>query len=1194
MARLRLILGPAGSGKTETVLREAAAASLQEPLGPPLLLIVPEQQGVQIERSALARIAQLSASPDGAAATARIRVLSLTRLARLLLERAGRSYNKLSELQRRLLVFRLLEPGREREARAAVYSDLLAELALWETTPAQLRQRASELQADAARADTPLNRQQFSQLSAKLEALAAVQDKYLLACEDAGLDFRPAPALIPELLSEDNWPQLAATRIWIDGFAGFTPAEESALAALLRACETLTPTVLLDPRRRFGPLGEDGRDWYAPGRALFERWQLLAQRSGAAFEEPMLLEAPSAWPPGSPLARLAQDLPQSQLSSGPPAGGYEDGQHIELVVCADEREETEAAAQQIRALTLPEEMGGSGLRYGQISVVLRDLQRYAPLFQTIFRDYGIPFFLDQRRALTSHPAVELLRGGLRLALGLAGSDDVAALLRCGLLPEPVSGTQREAADELLAYARRHGLRPGQWLSAEDWRFHGQLLGGEDSVDDERLKRREQQLARLNRWRSELLAPVRMLSSALAAQEGALSVREALARAWSCLFDAGVAAKLEAWAQSAELQTLRGHGAAHYQPDQAELHRSVWGALAELLEALDAVAGDLRLPAAELCAWLEAGLAALDTGFPPPLLDSVLVTQIDRGRHGQVEATLLLGLSEDQWPPSQGEAALFSDAERELINGGAAAAVPEAPAGNLLAAGAREQASREPFLFLVAVTRPATRLYLSRPAGGNDGRIRPPSAYLRGLQDAIGLGERPVEAAFAERLQNGSLFLPAAELAARLAQAPLSPASGGASLEQQLWLLAPDAMAAALWSRDEFARAGQPPRLEPELLRALLGRGDGLLLRASASQMETFALCPFRHFSRYFLRVSEEQPPLFDARTMGSFYHSLFERLMRRLQALAPELGWTGMDAGLIEGEAAVVLTELGRQLEQETDYQRVEFLLLRARALLAQHAQLLTELLQEEGRVPLAAELAFGDQPGAGLPPLSLPFAGGRLLLSGKIDRVDLDSAGQATVVDYKLGQRSFKDSWLLAGAQIQMYVYLLALACEDNARQRPGQLELDLQPHSASYQSIEASWNDKSELVLNSSSRELAEAAEGEWEASRRSDLPPRLKPSLELVRRLLGGLAGDIAAGSIAVSPLRDGPQWRACSSCDFQSICRFDPLSHGRYRSVALAGQRNLERSGLQPLTLEAPARRGGQAGRAKGKADPGGGR
>lgn len=1190
MARLRLILGLAGSGKTETVLREAALESIRSPLGPPLLIIVPEQQGVQTERAVLARIAELSAATDQSAATARIRVLSLTRLARLLLENAGRQYNKLSELQRRLLVFGLLEPGRERQARALVYSDLLAELALWQTEPRQLEQRAKELRISAGVESSRVRAQSLERLAGKLELLAQLQQRYISVCDARGLDFRPAAGLIPELLMETNWPGLAQTQVWVDGFAGFTPAEESALEALLKNCKQLSATLLLDPLRKLGPLPSDSRDWYAPTRELYERWQLLAQRCGAGVPEELPPQPPQRWAPGSPLYRLASDsmeatasLPDWPTPEPRPALPGSLG----ALACSDEREEVRAAAQEIRRLCLPPEEGGAGLRFGQISVVLRGLERYAPLVQTTFHDYKIPFFLDQRRSLAHHPAVELLRSGLRLALGLAGNEDVAALLRCGLLPGLPEDEQRDAVDHLLAYARSHGLRPGQWLSETPWQYRLRLLRGEEAVDEAAAQERQEKLDQLNRWRGQLLGPLRALARELNAIGQPLQMAGVLKAAWQALFSTEVGLRLEDWALRADASTAAAAAeewaanepAQLYRPDQSELHRAVWPALVALVDGLAKVAQDLPLSAGELCAWLEAGLAALDTGFPPTLLDSVLVTQIDRGRHGPIAHSLLLGLSEDQWPASQQESALFSDFERRLINRvkpGEDAAVqvlaqqPASPA--LLGSGASEQAQREPYLLLVAATRPSRGLYLSRPAGGSDGRVRPESPYYITLLNTLDIEEQT----FAQlSAADPRPILPAAELVASLADGGLETLTP--ALQTALRRAAPGAWLAARWSRELRSQRGNLPPLSPATLEALLGRGGRLRLRASASQLEAFALCPFRHLSRYFLRLSEDTLPLFDARTLGSFYHSLFERLIIRLRQVAGG-DWGQVNEQTIERQAALVLDELALELPQETDYQRIEFLLLRARALLNQHAQQLLSLLHDEQRRPLATELGFGERPGLPLPALSIDFPGGQLLLSGKIDRVDLDPAGQATVVDYKLGQRDFKDQWLLAGAQVQMYIYLLALAQQAEAGTAAQQsiLPLDMAAHSAAYQSIEPRWKDDEHFEVHETRRELAGEEAGEWEAAARG--APKLKPSLELVRRLLSGQGSAIVGGEIRALPLRDGQQWNACNSCDFRAICRFDPLGEGRYRQLQKTAEANLKATGLEPQAVAKPERKG----------------
>ena len=45
---------------------------------------------------------------------------------------------------------------------------------------------------------------------------------------------------------------------------------------------------------------------------------------------------------------------------------------------------------------------------------MRNGQDYQELIETIFRDYEIPYFIDQKRTMLHHPFVELIRSVLEM------------------------------------------------------------------------------------------------------------------------------------------------------------------------------------------------------------------------------------------------------------------------------------------------------------------------------------------------------------------------------------------------------------------------------------------------------------------------------------------------------------------------------------------------------------------------------------------------------------------------------------------------------------------------------------------------------------------------------------------------------------------------------------------------------------
>src|SRR4051812_14049095 len=94
----RLLLGPAGSGKTFRCLTELRQALCVSPDGPPLLLIAPRQTTYQLERQFL--------SDSSISGYTRLHILSFERLAHFLLERLRKSEPKMLDEEGRVMVLR--------------------------------------------------------------------------------------------------------------------------------------------------------------------------------------------------------------------------------------------------------------------------------------------------------------------------------------------------------------------------------------------------------------------------------------------------------------------------------------------------------------------------------------------------------------------------------------------------------------------------------------------------------------------------------------------------------------------------------------------------------------------------------------------------------------------------------------------------------------------------------------------------------------------------------------------------------------------------------------------------------------------------------------------------------------------------------------------------------------------------------
>jgi ATP-dependent helicase/nuclease subunit B len=1126
---LQLVLGPPGSGKTTHVLDAVAAELAATPAAaqlaaPPLLVLVPEQQTLTIEYELLSRLGR--AAGAGRAVTSRLKVLGFAQLALWLAAGAGAVRPRLDQLGCRLLAWQLLPPGPRRSAQAEELERLVMALARQGTTPADLEACAAQLEGDAA------------QLAVRLRGVAGDWAQFRRLLDERGLQFDAPGTQVAQLLAARPLP--GGTQLYLDGFAGFTGAEQLALEALLGqpGLQQATATLLLDPRRLAGCFETDTYDCYAVSRRLWRQLSGLAVRCGRELTVRQL-SAPRRWPAGSVLDNLARQ------GFGRPAEGTAaaSGGTVQFIECSDLRTEVDYAAREIVRLTRPAATGGGGLRCGEISVVTRSLEGYADLFRTRLDDYGVPCFIDRRPSAMHHPATELVRSGLRLALSgacgvpLADVEDAYALLKCGLLGPPgdTDDAPASAAElplwQLENRAREVGLRLDEWLEDQPWRRPYRLEDETRAADEAAGAAAAQNLEPTRR---SVLAPVYGLAGSIRARLGNLTVAELLALAWDGLLSGPVQHRL-AGAELAE---------------QAGTAAEVLQALAAMFEQLGLAAGALRLSpgtraaagritAEELSTLLDYGLSGLSLGLIPPSQDSVLITEIERGRHHAVRATFVLGLTQDCWPRAVTSAQSFTAGELDAV----AAATPDGR--SLLGQSASEQCEREPYLALVALTRPSERLYASYPALDAQGQPLAPSPFYTSLRRLAGPHARCLQVSRATLL--GSI-----DQAASLEDLQLALSFSGQTDLVQALPTADGTERAWRWAQRQLAQRNCWPVVPAAVAAFRTARSP---LSTSPSRLEAFARCPFQHFARYGLKLRERPEDVFGPQHIGSFYHGLLDRFVQQLNAAG--FDWATADAEELAAVRGQVIQEWQPRLAAFTGRRRSHYLAERAGALLGGTAAWVRPGREDPGAArPVRTELVFGSERGAELPALRLATSRGELLIGGRIDRLDIASDGKAWIVDYKLGPRSFSLRRFLAGADLQLPLYLLAL--EGRVLSVDGR-EHRLHPWQAVLQGIEPAVHDGE---LDFAAQAVIRPA-GSLKAEVRSSLEDgRLRAwMLEGARSIATRLGEALLSGEVSPLPLRDG-HWTACSGCPFRSVCRFDPLAGDQYRDLPATDTKALQ--------------------------------
>ncbi|HEX6988448.1 MAG TPA: PD-(D/E)XK nuclease family protein [Bacillota bacterium] len=1116
-----------------------------------------------MERALLDRLAT--------AATTRAQVVSFRRLEQRVFQEAGGAVRPVpSELAKRLVLRLALARS---EADLKVFAGSARRPGFVDRLSRTIRELRDQGVEAAALAEAARHLEDSDpRLAARLGDLAALLTRYEALLQDRFDDPDRGLARAAARLAAAR--SLRGAAVWVDGFAGFTPAEYRFLEALLLVCGEMTVALCIDGRRRLGEPPAEA-DLFRQTHDTYHRLLRLAERVGAAVTAVDVLDDDAPPPRFAAVPSLAWVEAWLFRAGRPREAAPDPGDAIEVVAAVDPRREVEAVARRIRRLCRDQ-----GLRPREIAVVVRSLEPYEAWIRRVFADYGIPYFIDRRGSLSHHPLLELVRSALEVVAADWPAEAVFRYLKTDL-----AGIERETVDRLERYVVTHGIRGRWWYGEAPWRFR--RLYSLEAEPEDLDPASAADLDLLDQERRRAAAPLIRLQERLApARRDAQPARGLVEAVVQLLIDLDAGTTLERWVAGAE---------AAGDLVVAREHRQAWDLVAGVLEVCAQVLGDEPMTLAEFRQVLEGALEGLQPALIPPALDQVLVGSVERSRQPDVRAVFVMGANDGLFPAVPDEDPIFGDSDRAAL----------AELGVELAAGSRLRLFHERYLAYIALTRSRERLCVSYALTDGAGRQQRPSPIVARLHRLFpGLVEQVEPAWAADPAEPPRLDR--FEIPGRLAGAllpVLRAARRGPAPHPRWWgawsWLTGHAVHGGMLRR--LARALAEPLpvadLPPDLVEGLYGSP----LRTSVSRLERFAACPFQHFALHGLRLEEPPSAEIDPARLGSLMHAVLSRLAGGVRSGGRSLADLG-DAerrSLVERAVDAVAPRLAEEVV--LDSARQAFLVQRVRDIIGWVVEVLVEQERRGRFVTVATELPFGHGGEDALPPLRLDLPGGRrVLVRGRIDRVDLaevDGETWVRVVDYKSSRRSLSLDEVYHGLALQLVAYLAVVV--DAA---PAWLGRTAHPGGAYYQPLIEPVVDEPVEVgdggdaegARDAGRDAGDAARAErLKASKLAGLTAadprviramdaavgsgvselvdagltrdgvprkseRVAPEQQIVRLLdfarqrMAALAGGILAGRIAPRPYRKPNGEVPCGYCPFQAFCRFEG-AYGHHRDL-----------------------------------------
>lgn len=928
-------------------------------------------------------------------------------------------------------------------------------------------------------------------LKNKLEDILAVYRAYEERLAEDGLSDQNSylAELIPLIEGDER---LKETDVVLVGYSAWTAQERRIVSALIRRAKS-TAAFLVGGENDSVYTNEAARHFTA-----------LAREAGA---ELTAVTAPSGLHPAA--ARLAASLYLPSVFCGK-------GTRTDAVFCyeaATAEEEAEHAAEIIKREV------ERGARFRDFAIAAGDPAGDRQVIKRVFSAYGIPCFIDQKRALSEHALSRFLLG--YLAVTRKNFDRAEAL---DFIRNPLFGEDPALIDGFENYLLRHNIRRGGL-------FYPFSRPAERLAEYERIRQKLMSLA----------APRRETAAGFAR-----AVRETAERF-------GAEETLRASALRLRAADER---------EEAAFTEQAYAKASAVLDEIASVMGEAPIRAEEFEEVLSSGFASQEISVIPQFFDAVYLGNFKDCKFKKTKYLFAFGMNGDV-PFTKSDAAILNDSDLGKLQSFRVIVEPKIKAVN----------RRERENTCLALLSFSERLYLSYRLTDRGGRNVSRSElidYILRIFDGLAVmtkeGVARVYEDGTESVKDGldaMRFLDCeqgkrvfARDAGRFREGLLSDFSGASTFY------------ACMAERGEKSALDEILERSNSELQILLGRGRSVLLPAetvSATALERYFTCPYRNFLEGGLKISERRSGEVKPLDAGNFLHAVLERYVGRVSALhTREESDAEVDricADLEKEEAYAVFLEDGKgtvQLERlRAEAKRVAF---------AVRGQIVRSAFGE-----VQTEVSFGNRPSGtegerSYPPLVLNGREKTYSMRGKVDRIDR-AGDYIRVVDYKTGRVSKEDKYLYAGSKLQLYLYMNAFVGEhakpagvyyfpvtDRYTEDGEEPPYQLQGHTLD----ELHVLEKSDLSLSEGSQRseilgisvLIDKKTGEVKPGKsRSLISERAFGAYLKYARLIAeqGIA-ELEAGSIVPSPFED-----ACAVCPYGGICGFEAGVNGEAREV-----------------------------------------
>lgn len=953
---LRIIYGRAGSGKSSYCFQEVAKRLTQEKK---IYIITPEQFSFTAEKKLMEAIQT--------EAVIKAEVITFSRMAKRVLAEVGEKRSKLTKSGKAMLMFSLLQE-QKKNLRFLGKSEENVDLAI--TTITELKKHGVSIEELKVEQEKTENRY----LKTKLEDILILYEQYEKAMLANYQDETDDLTKLSEVLEQTEFGKECV--FYLDEFSGFTFQEYNIIKALSKQAKQINVTICTDSLLS-SSLPE--QDIFYANKETASRLTELAKQENIHLEQPVYLKETLRFKTKE-LSWLEQNWGKANQASY-----LEKVEQIELSLCQNAYAEIEQIAKKIHQLVKQE-----GIRYQEIAIITKTMEKDASLIRAIFPEYKIPVFIDEKRELSQNAVIQYLLSIFEILSRNFSQESVFHYLKTGFVD-----IEEEDRYRLENYCTKWGIKQNKWK--REFTYESQDEKKKQEVEHwETL--RKQIVTPLLRWKKECSEEKNIKGMAKATM--------------NLLIDQQIEQKVKK-----KREELEEKG----KPELASELKTSYEIILTLFDEMVALLGEKKVTIDQFSQIVKMGLTNSGLGKIPGTQDQVTIGDVERSRSHQVKVIFIIGLNDGNYPSVKKEEGFLGEEEREILK----------QEGIALAKSSKENLYEENFNLYKAFSTAEEKLYLSYRLSDGEGKSLRPSVLIYQMQKMfLTLKEQSDRLKRKDEITNEAGTYPIL-LEKIMEQKEGKPMD---NLWKQVYHYY---QSQSFWKtklKQDLAGlsfTNLPENIESNMIQKLYGN----TLTTSISKMERFQNCPFSYYLQYGLRLKEKEMLRIETFDTGSFMHEIIDLFFERVnekEIPLPELLENQEEIQkLVEEIVNEILAGQKKYRFQETA--SVKILVRRLKRIVSKALVYMIESLVHSDFEIQGTEVSFGQK--SDYPPMVITLENGkRIEITGKIDRIDTAKGEKGTyvrIIDYKSSAKNIDLNEVYAGLQIQLLTYL-DVACEE------------------------------------------------------------------------------------------------------------------------------------------------------------------